>query len=287
MYYRTFSLILILLIMSLIWSSQLLSNTKGELNNDLIEAATNGQTEKVLDLIKAGADVNAKSNSGVTALMRAAYQGHTDTVKALIGAGADVDAKDNINATALMYAALNGHTDTVKALIEAKADVNAKNKNGYTALMLADKKGHTEIVDLLKSGGANPISAVDQGKLLVGTWQSEPFWVDPLVGYLVDKVVFNSDGTYFESQEAHGSMTYQKGNYYVHEDTGLLELDVKDYEPKKQCLPNGSGEVNCRKIIVPEKSSGRYQLLNQNTMRLRLGSLYGNPIDVTYHRISQ
>jgi hypothetical protein len=35
--------------------------TKEELDNDLLKAAENGQTEKVLDLIKAGASVNVSS----------------------------------------------------------------------------------------------------------------------------------------------------------------------------------------------------------------------------------
>ena len=65
MHYRTLSLILILLTISLIWTSQLLVaqpslSPKERLNNDLIKAAHDGQTEKVLDLIKAGADMNAK-----------------------------------------------------------------------------------------------------------------------------------------------------------------------------------------------------------------------------------
>ena len=94
MHYRTFSLILILLTMFLVWTSRLSvaqPSPKERLNNDLIKAAHDGQTEKVLDLIKAGADVNAKDNYGNTALILAAAKGHTEIVDLLKSAG----AKDN------------------------------------------------------------------------------------------------------------------------------------------------------------------------------------------------
>ena len=63
-----------------------------------------------------GADVNATSNNGETAIMYAANQGHTAVVEALAGRGADVNAADNNGETAMMFAADQGHTDTVKAL---------------------------------------------------------------------------------------------------------------------------------------------------------------------------
>lgn len=74
-------MILILLTISLVWAPQLLvaqtsPSSKEKLNADLLQAVKNGQTEKVLALIKVGADVNAKDNYGVTALMYAAGHIH-------------------------------------------------------------------------------------------------------------------------------------------------------------------------------------------------------------------
>jgi ankyrin repeat protein len=96
MYYQTFSLILILLTVSFVWTPQLLvaqmsPSSKEKLNADLLEAAKNGQTGKVLALIKAGADVNAKDIDGKTALMWAVANGHIETANLLRAAG----AKDN------------------------------------------------------------------------------------------------------------------------------------------------------------------------------------------------
>ena len=94
----------------------------------LIDAAGNSQTGKVKALLAAGAEVDAKNNHGITALMAASYGGHTEEVKALLSAGADVNAKDNFNSTALIYAAANGQARTAELLIAAGADVEAKKK---------------------------------------------------------------------------------------------------------------------------------------------------------------
>ena len=89
-------------------------------------------------------------------LIESASRGETEKVKALLESGADVEveAKYMDGLTALMAAALKGHTDTVQALLDAGADVEAKNNDGESALMLATFQGHTDIVELLKKAGA-------------------------------------------------------------------------------------------------------------------------------------
>ncbi len=58
--------------------------------------------------------------------MFAAWDGHTASVQALLAAGADVNAKNETGETALMRAAGNGHTAAVKALLAKAAAVDAK-----------------------------------------------------------------------------------------------------------------------------------------------------------------
>ncbi|MDA2938760.1 ankyrin repeat domain-containing protein, partial [Acidobacteria bacterium AH-259-A15] len=65
-----------------------------DVNSELIEAARNGQTEKIQALLRAGADVNAKDAAGFTALRYAALRGYTSAVETLLEAGADVNVKD-------------------------------------------------------------------------------------------------------------------------------------------------------------------------------------------------
>ena len=67
-------------------------------------------------LLEAGADVNARGESGYTALMDASGKGHTGVVRILVEAFADVDAYDKNRLTALMLAAMMGHTDVVNFL---------------------------------------------------------------------------------------------------------------------------------------------------------------------------
>jgi ankyrin repeat protein len=55
-------------------------------------------------LMDHGADVNAKSTTGKTALMIAAEKGDSDTVRALLQHGARVNERDSKGKTALQHA---------------------------------------------------------------------------------------------------------------------------------------------------------------------------------------
>ena len=67
----------------------------------LIRAAAEGDAGAVRDLLAGGADVNASTMKGETALMRAAFFGHAEVVRLLLQAGADVGMKDGFDLTAV------------------------------------------------------------------------------------------------------------------------------------------------------------------------------------------
>lgn len=123
----------------------------------LLQAAHKGDLAGVQAALAAGANVNATSERGQTALMLAAPGGYTEIARVLIEAKANVNAHDGDGTTALMIATNFINTvEMVKLLIKAKANVNARTKGeGVTALMLASANGFEEIVTLLLKAKAN------------------------------------------------------------------------------------------------------------------------------------
>lgn len=118
----------------------------------LIDAAMDGNFEKVKLLIEKGADVNAKNNNGQTALMYASREGDLEIAKYLVENGTDINAKDSDwGYTALIYAAEYVNLEIVQFLIESVADVNIKNNDGKTALDFAEENNYKNIIELLKN----------------------------------------------------------------------------------------------------------------------------------------
>jgi ankyrin repeat protein len=94
------------------------------------------------------------------ALWMAARKGDVETVKALLAKGADVNAKTEYGATALSFAADKGHVEVVKVLLANKADVNVKDTfYNATPLTWAIGKNHAAIVQLIVEAGAQDVDA--------------------------------------------------------------------------------------------------------------------------------
>jgi len=93
-----------------------------------------------------------------TPLMQAAAVGDIKKVKQVLAAGADVNARDQSGQTALIIACRMPHVppELVKALLAAGADVNTRSRNDYTALSWATTRGNTEVIQLLRRSGARP-----------------------------------------------------------------------------------------------------------------------------------
>jgi ankyrin repeat protein len=118
----------------------------------------------VKELIKAGADVNARNSSQGTPLMHAAkfngaMTGRPEVIQELLKAGAEINAKNRRGETALHEAA-SGDIEVFRILLDAGADVNAASEPGQTALMMAAQAGKPEIIEELLKHKAN-INAVD------------------------------------------------------------------------------------------------------------------------------
>lgn len=111
---------ILLVITALLFFTQV---TLGDINSELIKAATEGQTQTLETLIRGGADIQS---DGGTTLIFAVYGSSTQTVSILIVAGADNDM----------------------------ADAGTGSGDGRTALSYAEEKNHAEITEVLRQAGA-------------------------------------------------------------------------------------------------------------------------------------
>lgn len=100
----------------------------------------------VQKLLAAGADPNKVSGGGNTPLMEAAYGGDAELVKILLAAGADPHAQNQYNETALSVGCMkNGTVGVVSELLKAGANLFHKDVDGLTPLDLSIKTGNSDL----------------------------------------------------------------------------------------------------------------------------------------------
>ncbi|MGE5465683.1 MAG: ankyrin repeat domain-containing protein [Methanocella sp.] len=140
-------------------------------------AARDGALATLRYLISAGADVNAPTPVGETALMLAAFfpsderdaplqQRYEEAVRLLLDAGANVDNRPH-HYTALSYAAYQNRLRIVRFLLARGAKVDGDVSGGITyvntPLMMAAIQGHYDTAVSLLRAGANPRIRVHRG----------------------------------------------------------------------------------------------------------------------------
>lgn len=121
-------------------------NENKDVNEQLLLAAEQKDTDSIRKLIKKGADLNTQDAQGRTAAMIATYNNGVETAKALIDAGADVNLQDNLQNNPFLYAGAEGYLDILKMAIEAGADPSMTNRYGGTALIPASEHGYVEVI---------------------------------------------------------------------------------------------------------------------------------------------
>lgn len=135
-----------------------------DLDSRLLSAClSDGQADKadlVLDLLNHGADPNAFSGEGESALYLAAVSGSAEVVRLLLHSGAhvDIELKEGERTTPLQAAASVGHlvaVDVIDALLGAGAQVNIADVNGWAALHHAVHSNCLEAIQVLLQHGAD------------------------------------------------------------------------------------------------------------------------------------
>jgi ankyrin repeat protein len=118
-----------------------------ELGWALIAAARAGRVRVAEALLRLGADPNAKSDDGLTALHHGAH--HARVVQLLLKYGADPNARDWWGRTPLHQAAYSGCVEAVELLLQYGADPGARDRDGLTALDYAATGGCYKCLEVL------------------------------------------------------------------------------------------------------------------------------------------
>lgn len=95
-----------------------------KLNEDLWQAARDGDVEALNHALTQGAPVNARGEFGDTALNLAAGSGHAAVVERLLEAGADIENLGGADKTPLMNAAFAGNIGIVRLLLQKGARIS-------------------------------------------------------------------------------------------------------------------------------------------------------------------
>ena len=132
----------------------------------LFEAVAAGRLEQVVQLIGAGAAVNARNNDGETPLYAAAEAGHGAIVSFLLGKGADVNIPTKNGETVLHAAALTGDAALITLLLDRGAEPDRANRDGERPLFWAALAGMGRAAQLAqglarRSGGGSAIAAAN------------------------------------------------------------------------------------------------------------------------------
>lgn len=101
-----------------------MKKTKNPANDQLIQAASDGNLADIKEVLKNKAEINFREEYGDTALNKAASQGHIEVVKFLVESGADIHNMGGADKTPIMSAAFSGHANIVAYLIEKGAKVS-------------------------------------------------------------------------------------------------------------------------------------------------------------------
>lgn len=100
-------------------------------------------------LLRAGADLHARSTTGTTPFYRAARGGSMQILQMLYSAGCEVNARTWDNWTPLFEPILDDRVDVVRQLLSWGADCNITSTQGMTPYSLAVSLGRDEIIPFL------------------------------------------------------------------------------------------------------------------------------------------
>ncbi len=142
------------------------------IDRKLAIAVSDQEPMVVAELLRAGADINARSNGsptrGMTLLHTAVWHPWgIESIQLMIESGAETEARDANGNTSLILACQSAplsNLPVVATLVRAGADVNARGAKGMTPLMHAAIQAETtQVLRLLLDASADVTARDDQG----------------------------------------------------------------------------------------------------------------------------
>lgn len=133
-------------------------------SSPLHRAAALGDIRRIESLLASdlGVDVRAEP-FGATALHFAALSGRANAVEVLVRRGADLDARDETGTTPLHDAGILGKSETIGILARRGADLDARDEKGKTPLHDAARFGSPKGIERLAALGADLGARDDRG----------------------------------------------------------------------------------------------------------------------------
>jgi ankyrin repeat protein len=134
-----------------------------DIDRDLLDESQRDEPARVRQLLKQGANIEAKNELGKTPLFLATSSQLTSTVKVLLDGGANTEVKGEEGSTPLILTAIFGDAAIMKLLLNKGANIEARDSSGRTPLIMAayyasedDLNGshQVEVVNILLNAGA-------------------------------------------------------------------------------------------------------------------------------------
>ncbi len=122
------------------------------LSNELFTAISKGSEQKIDDLIKLGANINARDTRGRNALFWAIYYRKTNLIKKLVNLG--IDTKVTSSLSAVNYAVYKNDIKVLKCLKSCGIDLNELDDIKSTALIYAVLYNKIQSIDYLVDNNA-------------------------------------------------------------------------------------------------------------------------------------
>jgi ankyrin repeat protein len=178
----------------------------------MFEAVKSGDAASVIELLDAHPVlVNAKNETGVSAVLLATYFGHREILEILLARGAELNIFD---------AAATGDLDRLKALAAEDTElIGSYSPDGFTPIGLAAFFGRKDVLDFLLQHGADP-NAASKNQMRVTPLHSAVAHRDPEIATaMVESLLSNGakvniaqDGgwTPLHQAAAHGQMEIMK-----------------------------------------------------------------------------